>query len=788
MKKLVLKAALISTICLLGIWLIRIAWLPLIAIDPTPLIQNRFSSGGTLVDRNENLLRLFPDQNGDYSCYLSLASHSQEIISALLTAEDRNFYSHPGFDPVAISRALIQNISSMKIVSGASTISQQLIRILKPRPRTLSTKISELLAALWLEEKFSKKQILEFYLNSVPMFGNIRGFYLASLLLFKKSPDLLNLGEAATLAAIVQSPGRLSPFNPKSNRLLRKRRDWIIREMLKLGLCTIDEANNAFKLNIPEYRSQMPFNAPHFCDLYQKVRGAPKGKKKTTISLPLQNLLYQTLRSHLPRIAKYGARQTCGLILSAENLEILAMVGSSEFGPIAGGFNNGCVAKRSGGSILKPFLYALALDRGFYPSYVIPDTMQPFKTPQGEYLAYNADRKSYGPVTIRNALGNSLNISAVKMLNQVGISDFYGLLVDLELLPAQKGAADYYGLGLAIGNPELRMLDVARAYSVFANKGRLKSLSFLLQDKTEEKQIISAQSAFLIFDILADPSARLFTFGTPSFFKFSQRWGLKTGTSTNYRDSWLIALNGNYIIALWVGNFDGSPTRSLSGASACGPIARNIIDNLEKGATERIITCPPGIQKVKICSISGQRPGKFCPNIGYDLFEGNADELLPCQFHQSATATHELAPDYARWIQNRARQNNSDPFRLRGNPEIQDPYQIAGIYQEEDASASETSRLVAGGALPDAVWNDIRIISPHDGDRFVMRSTNENFLHLRAIPAAPVSELIWLINGREFIRTAPPFEAYWPMRAGKHRITAISEGEAAAEVTVYIEN
>jgi penicillin-binding protein 1C len=273
-----------AALFLSGTWLLRSFWLPWLVDDPGSLLTKRFSSGGAWLDRQKNPLRLYADDNGDFFCYSPLASHSSNIFNALLTAEDRGFFEHPGFDAVAIGRAFWQNLTNLKVVSGASTISQQLIRILKPRPRTISSKIVELFEALRLEDAYSKNEILEFYVNTVPMFGNVRGFYLASLLLFKKTPDLLSLAESATLAALVQSPGRLSPFNAAGNKRLRKRRDWIIREMLALGFCRADQAQEAISTNIPEYRSQLPFKAPHFCDLLTQSRGKPRGNQITIIS------------------------------------------------------------------------------------------------------------------------------------------------------------------------------------------------------------------------------------------------------------------------------------------------------------------------------------------------------------------------------------------------------------------------------------------------------------------------------------------------------------------------
>ena len=767
--------------------MLRCIWLPCVAIDAKPLLNQRLNDGGAWLDRENQPLRLFADGNGDFFCFAPLASHSPNILNAVLTAEDRSFYEHSGFDPVAIGRAAFQNFSSMKIISGASTITQQLIRILKPRPRTVSTKISEIFAAMRLETESTKSEILENYLNTVPMFGNIRGFYLASLLLFRKTPDLLTLAESATLAAMIQSPGRLSPFDRVGNKRLRRRRDWIIREMLKRKLCQRDQAKAAFSENIPEYRSQLPFKAPHFCDLITSLRGRPTGNQVTTISQPLQDMLQKTLASHLPRIAKSGARQICGMIVGAEKMEILALVGSAEFGPIAAGFNNGCVARRSGGSILKPFLYALAFEQGYYPSYVLADTMQPFKTPQGEYLPYNADRRDYGPVTIRNALGNSLNISAVKMLNLVGIKKFFNLLVELGLLTPFSDAAKFYGLGLAIGNPELRMLDLVKAYGIFANDGSLKSLSFLMNDKVVEKSLIDDANAYLIYDILSDPSARLLTFGTPSFFKFKTRWALKTGTSTHYRDCWLVAFNKKYLLAIWVGNFDGSPTRALSGSSACGPVAKDLISNLEADDTGSVIVAPSRIQKVKVCSFSGQRPGPNCRLTGYDLVNGSENDLAECEFHQFASLVHELPADYARWIQSRSRVNDADPFRLLGNLIQSDAWSLLGVGQSSSSIVDASGPITISDMLPVSGGANIKIVSPHEGDRYLLSSGNENYLKLRAIPDVPIEEIVWLIDGREFIRTPPPYEAYWPMIAGRHRITAMGHGEFAAEVAILVE-
>ena len=786
MKKKALILTLAITI-LAAVWLLRGVWLPFLCENPQTLIDKHFSSGGLYTDRHGRILKVFADERGDFAVYTSLASHSAQLLNAVLIAEDRNFYTHPGFDIRSMARALWQNVSSRRIVSGASTISQQLIRVVKPRSRTISTKISELLTALRLENIVPKNLILEKYLNAVCMFGNIRGTHMAALLMFGKSPEMLNLAESATLAAAIQAPGRFDPFTKAGNIRLLKRRNWLLNEMLKAGKCTAKEFENAISTIIPTHKRHRPFNAPHFCELAVNLYQEPKGTLKTTIDLDTQNFLHSTISSHMPRLMKSGANQAGAIIADAGNLEILAMTGSAQYGPIAGGFNNACIARRSGGSILKPFLYALAIENGYFPSFVIPDTMQTFKTPQGEYIPFNADRRSYGPVSIRAALGNSLNISAVKMLNLTGIKNFYKLLVDLKLLKDKPGAADFFGLGLAIGNPEVRMLDLIEAYGVFCNAGILKTVKFFTDQTQLNKPVISPKAAFLIYDILSDPAARLFTFGNPAFYKSKRPVAIKTGTSTDYRDAWLIAVNPDFIIGIWVGNFSGAPTRALSGATACGPIYKNLIDFLEEVGSEKKLAIPAGIHKKAVCSISGQFPGQHCQMVGYDFFPDTANMPGICNFHVGNSDSHELPADYASWIRSRKKHLDADPFKLSHHLEVTDPYCLIGIEMPKVAIQKASGPIVIAPLQQSGTWDSVKIVSPHNGDCYIMSSSHENYALLRAIPAVPVSEVIWLVNGKEFIRTPPPYEAYWPLAPGTHRICAITESEAAEEIEIRVE-
>ncbi len=783
-KLLTLAVVLLVTACC---WQMRHCLLPFFCDDPLPFIEAHFSTGGAFTDRHGRVLRVFPDVRGDLSVYMPLASHSADLVAAVLTAEDRDFFSHPGFNLKSIVRAAWQNVSSGRIVSGASTVTQQLIRVVRPRPRNLATKVSEILMALRLETEMGKQEILERYLNAVSMFGNVRGVNMAAHTLFGKSAEMLNVAESAALAAAIQAPGRYDPFSRNGNFRLLRRRNWVLSELLKTGKIDASQHQAAAKEQIPTWRRRRPFQAPHFCDMLAEVRGRPSGVRRTTIDIDLQNMLTDTLAAHMPRLRKRGASQAGAMIVTARTMEIVAMAGSAEYGPLAAGFNNVCAARRSGGSILKPFLYALALESGFYPSYVIPDTMQTFKTPQGEYHPLNADRRSYGPVTVRSALGNSLNIAAVKMLNLLGVKNFYRMLVSLDLLPDKSGAADFYGLGLAIGNPELRMLDLVRAFTVFVNAGELLTLKYFADQPVSRYQIISPATAYMVFDMLSDPSARLFTFGNPSFFKTTSPVAIKTGTSTEYRDCWLIAANPEFVVAIWVGNFSGAPTRGLSGASACGPIFKNIIDYLETKTMLRPLPEPPGLRRISVCSISGQLAGPTCPHSGRELIAEISPDPQICTFHKLGNASHELSSDYASWLRQRRRYLDIDPFVLAAGLSLSDPWGEDRYGQNASPVILASGPIVMDASPVSGSSSAIRIVSPHDGDRYVMSSSHENLALLRAIPLEPVAEVIWLINGVEFARTAPPYEAYWPLVKGRHRITALTDNEAAAEIEINVE-
>lgn len=792
-----------------------ICWKPAVRLlvpDAAGFVRAALAAdGGAILARDGTLLRLFTSPSGDIRLNTPLASFSPLLINALLAAEDRSFFSHGGFDPAAMCRAAWDNLLRRRIVSGASTITQQVMRISRPRPRTFAVKISELFLAARLEQQLSKQEILSAYLNLAPMAGNLRGGWAGACMLFGKEPSAIDLAQAATLAALPQSPSRLHPWRPGGAKRLKARRNWVLSRMAKLNLADAKACAEAARKPLGIRPWQLPLTCPHFSEWMLTENGTPTGRLVTTIDIDTQRRLENVLKSHRSRLARSGARQAAGLVIETPTMAVLAMAGSQEWSPADGGFNNGCTARRSGGSILKPFLYALALENGFSASSVISDTLQTFRTPQGDYLPLNADRRSYGPITVRSALGNSLNITAVKMLNALGGKRFYRLLSNLGLLPPDDSLADVYGLGLAIGNPELSMTSVAAAYGMLAHAGRRVSLRATPGPASISLSIVSDATAWITLEMLADPSARLLTFGNPQFFAYPFPVAIKTGTSTNYRDAWLFSVTPRYIVGLWAGNFDGAPTYGLSGATACGPMAHDLLTEFQSGDVGDWFRQPASVVMASVCGISGKRPTRFCPVRTAELFVSGSEPFETCRFHERQGRFHELPPEYAGWLQSRGISRTADPFVLAGGIETGDPLApmpgghpdgpgvhlrnlasasspIATASAAPLAAASDSGRLRVSRQEPETTgWGRISIVSPHNGDRFVRSPDEENLVRLRAIPEEPLSEVIWLVDGIETARVGPPYEAFWPMQPGAHTITVLSPGEEAAQIHVTIE-
>jgi penicillin-binding protein 1C len=721
--------------------------------------------GAVVADRHDRILRILPDSKERFSIWHGFDEFPECLKLAVIAAEDKRFYSHPGFDPLAITRAIYTSIKFGRTISGASTITQQVVRLLKPRPRTYRSKLIELLASIKMELQLSKDQILELYLNLSPMGGNIRGAGLAARMYFGKSIKQINISEAAAIAALPRSPSKYDPRRKRGRTFLLRERDRILAAMAKQGWLSDDIFNSAVSWPIDFHFSGIPLEAPHFVEFVMSRVSRKKRLITTTLDLGLQKSVEGIFASHKNRLRRIGVSQS-GCVIASTRGEVLAMVGSLGYGEKDQGFNNAVFASRSAGSTLKPFLYAMALEKGSNAASEIPDTFRSYRTPQGDYLPLNADRRFYGPVSIRSALGNSLNISAVKMARKIGIEPFYHFLKGLELAPTKLRSANDFGLGLAIGNLEVNLYRLVQAYGALAQEGEYRPLTVLADTPAPTRREFSKETAYMVSHILADSSARLLTFGNPTYFDFGFPVALKTGTSSGFRDCWAIAYTPRHVIGIWCGNFNGSPSHGASGATASGPILNDLIKHLYHDQNPGEFNRPTTVKDRIICSMSGKLATSKCPYTTTELFVENQEMIPECELPHDDRAHHSLAAPYAQWIDRREHEQGKGRFRLmRPKPLPEGPR-----YRSTQTGKS-----------------NIEIINPHEMDRFILSNHSSNRVLFRAVPEPVVEYVVWLIDGFEVARVPPPYELLWELTRGKHTVHAVTPSNNAAKINIQVE-
>lgn len=768
-----------------GIWLIAASvaacaavgllysWLP----DYSHAVQEQRAKCGTVVlDGKGRLLRILPDGRERFTLWCELGEFAPTLKSAVIAAEDRRFFHHPGFDPIAVLRAIYTNIVRWKTVSGASTITQQVVRLIHPRSRTYRAKIVELLASLKMEWQLTKEQILELHLNLSPMGGGIRGAALASRIYFGKDVERISLAEAAVLAALPRSPTRYSPRTPSGRKQLLKEKDRILRRMADLEWITSDDLNLSLGPTVVFKNRRMPMEAPHLVDLVLEQAPSDANVVRTTVDLDVQHFAERVLRSHRNRLSRLGIDQAGAIVASASEMKVLALVGSLLYGRRDQGFNNAVTALRSAGSTLKPFLYALALEKGCGASSEVPDTFRSYATTHGDYLPMNADRRTYGPVSFRSALGNSLNVSAVKILRALGIDDFYQVLKRVGITDRDSEAPDHYGLGLAIGNMEVSLYRLVQAYSALARNGEYKALLMRLDQETPSLRVFSPEVAYVIANVLADPSARLLTFGNPSYFDFGFPVSVKSGTSTNFRDAWVIGYTPEHVVGIWAGNFDGRPANGVSGAVICGPMLKEIMLFLYGNGSPPAFAKPPGVGELKLCAMSGKVAGPKCPHTVDELVISAARPTLCDIPHEDEL--HYLGAQYARWLHRRQYETGLGRFRLMK------PVTDAFFPGMPWLSGSPPSTAGVGNIGKSA---RIEIVHPHNLDRFILTHQTPHRVLFRAQPDPVVEQVVWFLDGEEIARTPPPYEFFWEPSRGRHVVHAVTPSNEGAQVVIEVE-
>jgi penicillin-binding protein 1C len=542
--------------------------LPFTVSLPVSLMENPTVSP-VLTDRHGSPIHHLTLPDSTRAAPLPLDQIPADLIACTLAAEDKRFYDHGGIDLLATARASRDLIAKRRVTSGASTITQQLIKISSPKAkRNPLTKIREALAARRLEMTWPKQEILSAYLNRLD-YGNLRiGPAEASRFYFQKPLGDLSLAECALLAGLPQAPTRLNPVRHPSRALAR--RTIVLDRLRKNPDYDESRISAANRETVSIHPLPVRQSAPWLASF-----GTDNKPLRTSIDLPLQRDIEAIVREETARLKDSNLRHAAVVIIDNPTGEILALVSSASWTDPRGGQLNGATLPRSPGSTLKPFTYLLAMEKNHrIPSSILADIPSPFRTEQGLDLPQNYDRRYRGPVTLRSALACSLNIPALRELNHLGgAAPLKEFLEKLGITTLNENP-DIYGLGLTLGNAPVKLLELTNAYSTIANLGNHSPCSFVpvTSGSTNRVNVFDPSSAYLISDILSDPGARAPSFPPGGPLDLPFRCAVKTGTSSDFHDNWCIGYTPDFTVGVWAGNFEHQPMKGISGITGAGPI------------------------------------------------------------------------------------------------------------------------------------------------------------------------------------------------------------------------
>ena len=642
------------------------------------------------------------------------------IAQAIVAAEDKRFWSHGGLDFLSLLRAAGQNASSLRRISGASTLSTQVIRLAVPRPRTLRTKLLEAFQAFQLERRMDKAAILRQYLDRAPFGGNVIGAEAAAWRYFGKSARDLSLAEAALLAGLPQSPSRLRP--DRHPAAAARRRSYVLSRMEACGMITPAERAAADSAPVALSPAAYPFSAPHFCDAVG-VPVRPRAddcRVRTTLDPVVQAWAEDALAR---RCAALGVAGGAVVVLDAPTGAVRAMVGSPDYASPRAGQVNGALSPRAAGSTLKPFAYALAFDQGrLSPATLLPDAPVHYR----DLVPLNFSRDFRGTVPARDALVLSLNLPAIEVERRAGQPAFHFLLRRLGLSTIGPDPARY-GLGLVLGNAEVRLLDLANAYACLARGGRYLPPRTLedapAPDLADAPSFFSPEAAWLVADILSGDERAFDATGHAADVPLP-RFAWKTGTSSGLRDAWTVAWNPDFVIGVWIGDPTGAPSASLVGRLAATPVAWDLIRRLyPRNRRSPWYPRPARIVSRTVCADTGCVATPACPRTHPDwaIAQVTRREMCPSR-HDAPSASAVLPPVAAA----------ANPVRIVTPPD------------------GATYRLLPG-ALP-TVSQKLPLVASSD-----------------TLPTD--TRLHWFIDGRPLGTSRPDEPFFWPMARGRHTLS-----------------
>ncbi len=732
-------------------------------------------SSRTVEYRDGTPMCVFLSPDDMWRIRVELSDVDPQFVKALVAYEDERFYYHPGVDPIAIVRAAYHNLASGKIVSGASTITMQVVKILEPRPRTFSSKVIEALRAIQLEVRFSKEEILEMYLTHAPYGKNLEGVEAASIAYFGHQASELSSFEIAYLLGVPQNPNSRYPA-PENAERMTEAIDVIAAKLQRDGVLTGEQADEVRSREVPQRMKDFPRHSLHAAYFL-----ANKRSDKTitsTIEGNVQQTVEKVLDSYDTEMKELGIHNAAVIVIENKTNSVAAAAGNFNFWDYEHqGQVPGFDAPRSPGSAMKPFIYAMAIDRGMaLPSYLVADVPVSY----AGYEPVNYGRRFRGLVTLEDSLSKSLNIPFVNLLGDIGMQEYLGFL-QKGGITTLKDEPGYYGLSVAIGSLEVKPVELAGLYAMLSRNGEHMDLAWTTDAKREKKkQLLSPGACYLTRQALRKrnrpdfPGPRRSATIAPQVF-----W--KTGTSAFHKDAWAVGGNMKYTAAVWVGNFDGTPSRYLVGSERAGPILFDVLEGIRGiRSEEKYESLPENLIEVRVCSWSGHIATKHCPHTKTVFAPRNSLPYKRCPYH-------------VKYMVDKVTGMRTNALCARGRPVESKVFTVLPASVRRWMSDVNLQAPVLPPMDPSCRQAETksapRIISPRSEAVFFMvpgLDPERQEIVMKAEAGPHAEELYWFVDGRFFKKAASHQRVWMKPSPGKHHIRVMDRAGKSDTVSVKI--
>lgn len=755
----------------------RLAWpgaalVLLYAFLPKPeLYPPEFRFSRALEDRNGRLLHLALTPDAKYRLFTPLQEISPALIEATLTLEDRHFRDHPGVNPLSLLRAA-WGVVSGSARGGGSTITMQLARLRYGlHTRTPWGKAWQMFRALQIERHHSKDDIFEAYLNQAPYGGNVEGVGAASLLWCGKPARALTMRETVALSVLPQSPTTRRPRAAGDNASLAAAQHRLWERLREERGLPADPLDAAFTLR---QMQPVPREAPHlarrlFAEKPAEDRVSSGVALRCTLNVERQRGVEQAVNDYVERKREVGITNACALLVHAPTREVLAYVGSSRFlDATIQGQVDGVMARRSPGSALKPFIYALAMQQGLiHPHTLLRDGRMAF----GSYNPENFDRNFAGPISAQDALYHSRNIPAVSLAQRLATPGLYGFLKEAGV--ALPHPAEFYGLSLPLGGGEVSMEELAELYALLASDGSARRLRYFKEPPaTDAKPLLTDESRFLTREMLRTRE------GEPALDDPAVTW--KTGTSHGFRDAWAAGIRGDYVLVVWIGNFNGKANPAFIARECAAPLMFEVFRHLRLPVKREAL--PAGVAQVELCAVSGQLPTPHCQHRVQGGFIPGVSPITPCDIHREVMVDSSTGLRVTRDDGRRALRREVFEF---WPPDLLEMFKLAGVPRKTPPpmEANAESLIAADSAAAP------KIVSPRAALVYTLQASDSTrkTIPLRADTAPGVNRVFWFAGARFLGPSDPATPLMWAASAGKWRIHVLDDQGRGAAVDIRVE-